>query len=217
MHMDIPDNALFADLFPARFKLGLDEADQLAIGAKDTQHRRQYLRQGNEGNIDGGKIPFIGHLFMGHIAHVGLFQADHPLIISELPRKLAIAHIDGIDLLCAVLQHTIGEAAGGGADIQTNLAFQFHAEFVDGLFQLIAAAADIFHLAALYFNIRMNSHLCAGFILLLAVNIHVARHDIGLCQFSGVCQTQLHQQHVQSFFFYLFCHGQSPNLCLMLS
>lgn len=55
MNGRVADNPFFANLFPASLKLGLDQADDLAVLSKQISHREQYLGQGDKGNVDGGK------------------------------------------------------------------------------------------------------------------------------------------------------------------
>jgi 1-acyl-sn-glycerol-3-phosphate acyltransferase len=84
---------------------------------------RQNQPQRNERNVHRKKVYRVGHLLARHLAHVGAFEVDDALVGAQLPRQLTVADVDGIDLFGAVLEHAVGEAAGGSADVHGNLVF----------------------------------------------------------------------------------------------
>ena len=64
--------------------------------------------------------------------------------LAELPGQLAVAHVHGVDLPGAVLQHTVRKAAGGGADVAADRNRSGSMGKVrHGLFQLQTAPAHI--------------------------------------------------------------------------
>jgi len=69
-----------------------------------------------------------------------------------------------------MLQETIGEAAGGGADIKANLAVYLDLPMFQRALQLESAAAYVFQIFAEQSNRRVRDHLRAGFIQFLIVN-----------------------------------------------
>ena len=87
-------------------------------------------------NIDRSKIKLIGHLLASHISEIGTFEIYHSFVRSQFPRKLTVADIYRINLCRTVLQHTVGKAACGGADIRANAAFKAYIKACHSLFKL---------------------------------------------------------------------------------
>ena len=73
-------------------------------------------RKAGEG-CDGGE-EFAG----SEEAGVGAFEEGDAGVVAELLGDLAVAGVDGEDGWCAVLQHAVGEAAGGGSDVDAGEA-----------------------------------------------------------------------------------------------
>ena len=95
----IPSNALFPDFFPSGLKLGFYRQTTSPSGSISSFDRPQHLCQGNKRNIDGNKLHRLRNIFRRNIADVGLFHADHPLVIAQLPGQLSVSHIHRIYLL----------------------------------------------------------------------------------------------------------------------
>ena len=76
-----------------------------------------------------------------HKARVCAFHDNNARIVAQPPVQLAVAHVDGIDLFCAVLQHTIRESARRSADVERNRPCKGDAELAHRLIQLQTAAA----------------------------------------------------------------------------
>ena len=132
----LPDHALFPDLFPAGLKLRFNEAYHLAVRLHKGLHRPQDLGKGDKRYVNGDELDLVRDLLRGHIPDVGLFHADHPRVVPELPGQLSMAHIHRIDLHSPVLQHAVGEPAGGRSHVHADLLIQGHAEMGHGLLQL---------------------------------------------------------------------------------
>ena len=147
---------------------------------------------------------------MGEIPGVGALHAHHPGVPPELPVQLAIAHVHGVDLLGAVLQHTVGEAPGGGPDIGADLAGKGQRKGLHGLFQLQAAPADVGQGVSPHLDLCGVGHRRAGLVHPLTVHKHAAGHDNGLGLLAAFHMPLLHQQHVQSCF---IAHAASPPHC----
>ena len=77
------------------------------------------------------------------MADVRPFDADDPGILPEFPGELAVADVDGIDLRCPRLEEAVGEAAGGGPDVEGDQALDGKAEGIEGAPEFEAAPADI--------------------------------------------------------------------------
>jgi hypothetical protein len=66
------------------------------------------------------------------------------LILAQFPGELAVADIHGINLFGPRLQQTIGKAAGGRAQIHGGLARDRELKMLEGVFEFVAAATDVF-------------------------------------------------------------------------
>ena len=84
----------------------------------------------------------------GEEAGVGALAEGDAGIVAELLGDLAVAGVDGEDGGGAALQHAVGEAAGGGADVDAGEAGEVDGPVGEGVLELEAAAADVFEVGA---------------------------------------------------------------------
>ena len=77
---------------------------------------RMSLSEINDTSTDA-KSSSSGDLLVREIARVRALHTHHALVTAEPPVELTVADVHGVDLLRAVLQHTVGEAAGRRADV----------------------------------------------------------------------------------------------------
>ena len=209
MDSGVPHHALLTHLFPAGLKLRLHQAHRLAVRLEQATEGRQDQLQGDEGHVHAGKVQLVGDLLMGQIAGIGPFQTHHPLIAAEGPGQLTVARIHGVHFDRSVLEHTVGKAAGGGADIAAHRPVQVDAlKGFHCLFQLQTAPAHIGQGLAPHFHRRILGDLGSGLVHLLLFYIDLAAHNDGLGPLTTLRQPPLHQQHVQSFF--NNCHVRRP-------
>ena len=198
MHGRVADHALLPYLLPPGLELGLHQAGHLAVRLQHRVDSGEDQFQGDETHVDRGKIQLVRNDGMVQVAGIGPLQADHPLVLAELPCKLAVAHVHGVDLLCAVLQHAVGKAAGGGPDIPADAACQGDGEGGHGLLQLEAAPAHIAQGIAPDLDLRRLVHGGAGLVRPLALHEDQTAHNGGLGLLPALLQSPLHQQHIQS-------------------
>jgi hypothetical protein len=64
--------------------------------------------------------------------------------VPELPGELPPANVHGKNFRRAVLQQTIGESAGGRAQVERHESGDIQLKMAQGVFQFVAAAADEF-------------------------------------------------------------------------
>jgi hypothetical protein len=122
----VADDAAFADVGAACFKLRLDEDDDAALpGLTGCAERAKDCRE-NESCRDErdihGEEDWCGFAvreeFAGcEEASVGALAQGDTRIVAELLRDLAVAGIDGEDGGGSALEHAVGEATGGGSDV----------------------------------------------------------------------------------------------------
>src|ERR687887_69796 len=67
---------------------------------------------------------------------------DNTRVLAQLPGELPVSDIHGVDAHSAARQQDIGEAAGRGADVERNLAFDRYCEVIEGVGQLDPAAGN---------------------------------------------------------------------------
>ena len=132
-------------------------------------------------------------LVKGDIADVRPLHVHHPFIGAQAPCQLAVAHVHSVDLDRTILQHTIGEAAGGSADVHADLAFGRQREALHGFFQLEPAPADIADIVAAHFHLGILFDHFAGLVHLLLVDKDDTGHDHGLGTFTALDEAVLHQ------------------------
>ena len=86
--------------------------------------------------------------FLGQITGVGFFQKSNARILAQLEIHLPVARVDRDHRRRAVLQQTIGESSGRGANIEANLAPYIDVPMLKRALQLQSAAADILQIFA---------------------------------------------------------------------
>ena len=170
----VTDNAVFAHLFAASLKLGLDQADTHSVRSGD------------------------GQLVKGHVADVCALRIDHPLIGAQTPCQLTVAHIHCVDLDCTILQHTVGKAAGGCANVHADFTLGGQRKTLHGLFQFQTAAADITDIMAAHLYLGIFFDHLTGFVYLLFIDKDHAGHDHRLGALTALDQTMLNQILIQT-------------------
>ena len=120
MQGGVADNSTGADIFAAQLKLGFDETEELtAVRMQDGHDGWQDEGEGDEGEIEDGKVNNFRHVCGCQVAQIELLAGGDAWVIADLPDELIGADIEGIDPGRAVLEQSVGEAAGGGSGIQT--------------------------------------------------------------------------------------------------
>ena len=181
----VADDAAFADVLAAGFKLGLDEENCVAVPVLACGSERRDDGWENEGGGDeadveseegdgGGRgmgggncrslhcvlrppvemTRFGGYggcgveLAGGEEAGVGALKEGDAGVGAEFVVDLAVAGVDGEDGGGAVLEHAVGEAAGGGSDVGAGEAGEGEVPGGEGGFELEAAAGDVAEVVA---------------------------------------------------------------------
>ena len=162
------------------------------------------------------------------IADVGALHVDDALVSAQAPCQLTVADIHGIDLDGAVLQHTIGKAAGGRTNVHTDLAVRRQRKALHCLFQFEAAAADIADVVAAHLDLGVFLYHLTSLVHLLLVDKNDTGHDEGFGALTALDHAVLHQILVQTNFQSVFspfgsasrtasarCAASSPVACLI--
>ena len=120
----ITDNTLFADFFASCLKLRLDQSCNFAVLFHQIPDRKQHLGQGDKRYVDRYEGRSLLDILRHDVTDVRALHTDNARIVPQLPVELAVTDIHGIYLDGAVLQHTVGKAAGGCSDIHADLSIQ---------------------------------------------------------------------------------------------
>ena len=137
---------------------------------------------------------------MREVAGVRALHTHDARVAAEPPVELTVADVHGVDLFRAVLQHTVGEAAGGRADVGADAVRERDGKRRHRLFELQPAAADIWTRAAAHLDCRSYVNFKAGLVGFLRIDIDLTCHDGGLCLASRLAQAELDKQNVQPLF-----------------
>jgi hypothetical protein len=109
--------------------------------------------------------------------------------------KLLVPHVDGVNLPCAAREQHIREAAGGGADIETDASRGIEAEMIERRDKLHASARDP-RMRGLRAQRRMRRNFIGGFAQHGAVGRHQARGDRSLRSGAALKQAALDENDV---------------------
>src|SRR5580698_1074004 len=148
MGFGVADDSAFTDVAAAGFELRLDEDDGFSECGRGGEDGWEDKGGADEGDVcyqerKLGGFPGGVQRSRSEQASVGaLYQRDAG-VVAELHGDLAEAGVEGGDVGCAVLEKAVGEAAGGGADVEAGAAGDGDLPMVEGGFQLEAAAADV--------------------------------------------------------------------------
>src|SRR5690606_33144829 len=116
----------------------------------------------DERDVDDDDVDRAGELRGREIPRVAPLDDDHARIISQPPVELTVTDVERDDPAGAALQQHVGEAAGGGADVERLSPLDGNAKGVERVRQLHAAAADIRMVRLYQLNRRVVCHLGAG-------------------------------------------------------
>jgi hypothetical protein len=132
------------------------------------------------------------------VAGIDAVHHHHPGIVHQLGVQLMVPHVHRVDAARAVLEQAIGEAAGGGARIQTDFVLHAQLEMLEGALQLFAAPA---HETLRRFQIEhgVGGVGMPGFARGLAGHLDLAGADEALRALAAVRQPALHHQLIQSY------------------
>ena len=89
------------------------------------------------------EVRAVGQLVGRQRAGVGALDHRHALVLAQAVVELAVGDVERDDVLGAALEQAVGEAAGGGADVQRAAAGDVEPERVERVGELDAAARDV--------------------------------------------------------------------------
>lgn len=143
VHCRVAHDSSFSHLAAPGLELRLDENHHLPVVLEQRRQRRENQRNRDEADVANGQIHFLADFLEAQVTGVDAFAEDDARVGAQLPVDLARADVDGMDASGAVLKETIGEAASGCADVETDLAGDVDGEVFQRSFEFQAAAANV--------------------------------------------------------------------------
>jgi hypothetical protein len=137
-HAALPD-ALAADL-----ELRLDHRQAVEPLGSARQHGRQHLLQRDERDVHDDQVGRVRQLVAGDSAGVRALDHRHTGVAAQPPVELAVRDVERHHVRGAALQQAVGEAAGGGADVQRPAPLDRHAQGIERVRELDPAARHVF-------------------------------------------------------------------------
>ena len=119
---------------------GLINAIAQAPGAHSREWCGKQGRQPDEARIAHQRGDWIGDGVARQVARVGFLVRHDARIGAQLPRELAVTDIDCVHSRRAMRQQHVGEATGGGADVEADAACRREAEMAQRMIEFLATA-----------------------------------------------------------------------------
>ena len=183
-------------------------SDIVRRGAKSSKDGRQDQGCGDEGDVHCEEGDAVWKVAGIEEACVGALHEGNAGVVAEGLGDLAIAGVNGENPGGTVLEHAVGETAGGGADVEAEAAGKVDVPVVQSAFELEPAAADVAEVGAEDADGGVVGHGMTGFVGLLFADEDAAGKDEGLGAFAGGDEAALHQQFVETDFHGLIFHGR---------
>src|SRR5215813_6286758 len=190
MERRLAHHAPFADQVLTHFELRLDQRHRLAARREDVENGRKHLLQRDERDVHDGKGRLVTEDPRVEGARVRLLHDDDPRVAPQAGVQLPGAHIDGIHARGPALEETIGETAGGRANVEADLADDVDVEVIKGVGQLLTGATDKGRSPS-QLHLGLGRDQGAGFVDSLPVHEYIAGHDQLSCLLSAVHQSAL--------------------------
>ena len=116
---------------------------------RERKRRRQDELERDEAHIDRHQVRRLGQERCGQIADIGVLERDHVGARAQFRMQLTASDIDCVDLPRPALEQHLGEAAGRGADIESNPPRRIEAEMIERGRKLHTAARHPWMIASL--------------------------------------------------------------------
>jgi hypothetical protein len=197
----VSNDAATGDVFPAELELRLDEADDRAAVFEHGEDGGQDFGEGNEGEVGDGESAFLADVGGDHVAGVELFFDDDARVIAKFPNELVRSHVDGVDADGSSLEQAVGEATGGGSDVDADPAVRIDLEGIERALELEAAAADV---ALFFFDLERGvfGELGGGLVDDAVAAADFSGEDESLGLLAGVAEATGDEKCVDTVFFH---------------
>src|SRR6516162_9193204 len=126
-----------------RLELRLDESQQMHRRGRKRECDRQHGFQRNETDIDHDDVGPRRQALALELANIGLLHGYDPGMAAQRAMQLLTPDIDRKHKRCAIGEQHLGEPAGRGTDIETDMAFDIDRVMLQRAGELDAAARDV--------------------------------------------------------------------------
>ncbi len=140
--LDVAHDAALADALGSDLELRLDQRDEEGAGRCQLQRRAQRLAQRDEADVGGDGSDRLGDRLARQAPRIEPLERDDARIRLEAGVQLPMADVGGIDLGRAALEQHLREAAGRGADVESDAPLRVELEGGQRRGKLLAAARD---------------------------------------------------------------------------
>jgi aminoglycoside 6'-N-acetyltransferase len=181
-----------ADVLAAGFELRLHEHDSVPTRRGELQQPGQRLPHADKRDVADDELRRERQLV--NAPRIRPFEDDDARVLADPRVQLAVANVQRDHACCAALEQNVGEAAGGGADVEAVPPGRIDAERVEGVGELGPAPRDV-GLSLRHRQLRGLVHLLARFL----VPGHPAGEQECLRLGAAVRKPALDQEYVNPF------------------
>src|SRR5215813_11680760 len=118
----IADDAALAHRLAPGLELRLDQRNQPGVPVRPRQRRRQRLAERDEADIGDDGADQFGDVARIERARIAALKRHHRRQPRQTRVQLTMADVDGVDPARAGFEQHLGEAAGRGADVESDNA-----------------------------------------------------------------------------------------------
>lgn len=186
----------------------LDQQNRLRAGGGKCECRGKGELYGDEGHVGDDEVhgPVINVVGCQE-ARIQPFQIGHARIVLDPWMHLPVADIDGGDVFCAAMKQYLGEAAGGGADVEAFMALRIEPEVIERGGKLEGGAGNIGLRRIGNGDLDVSGNGLAGLCGRFPVDAHgAARNRIARTRAAGKV-AERNKKLVKPFIFRCFGHG----------
>jgi aminoglycoside 6'-N-acetyltransferase len=181
-----------ADVLAAGLELRLHEHDSVPTRRGELQQPGQRLPHADKRDVADDELRRERQLV--NAPRIRPFEDDDARVLADPRVQLAVANVQRDHACCAPLEQNVGEAAGGGADVEALPPGRIDAERVEGVGELGPAPRDV-GLSLRHRQLRGLVHLLARFL----VPGHPAGEQECLRLGAAVRKPALDQEYVNPF------------------
>ena len=129
---------------------------------------------------------------------VGAFDHRDARIAADLPVQLRVPDVQGNDMARPALEEHIGEAAGGGANVEGHCAGGVDTERVERLHQLQSTATDPGMVGTDHADLGVHVHHGPRLLRAVPTDVDLPGENQGASLLAGLDQPLVHQQGVEA-------------------
>ena len=160
-------------------ELGLDQRQESTGRIQQFNRRGEDAAQGDKRAVDDDEVGVIEGWReggTGEVAGVDPFHDCHARVAAQAPGQLTATDIHSVDPGRPMLEEAIGEASGGGSEVDGDKTLDVELEMAERVFEFDAAAADV-TFGGEEIDLILRSGGSAGFVGDLMIELDEAGED----------------------------------------